>query len=346
MTSISTYALTAAPRLAVQQAQASLTQMQIELTSGSLADVGLGLGGTTTRYLSLNQQNDSLQAFTKSNGTVATQLSATTTGLDAIRTAASSFLTSLTSAASTGSLSGTLTATASSNLGALTATLNTTVAGQAVFGGINSGVAPMTTYAAGSAAKTAVDAAFSSAFGTTQDSSSASAISGSQMSSFLAGSFAGLFGASSYKADWSSASDTNTTAQISPGETVSTSVTANDASFRQLAQAYTMVQEFGGSNFSSAAGQAVIAAATQLVSSAVTGITSLEAGVGQSQNDVSDANTRMASQMTYLSTESIGLVAVDPSKLSTQISSIETQIQASYEITSQLQQLSLVNFLK
>ena len=346
MTPISSAALAGAPRLILQQAQAALNQAQLELTNGGrVADIGLSLGGTTSRYLSLDQQNNALQAFTSSNATVSTQLAAATSGLDAIRTAASSFLSSLTTAASAGSVSGALTASASSNLAALTATLNTTVAGQAIFGGINSGTPPLTTYGTGSAAKSAVDAAFASAFGTTQQSTSAASITGAQMSGFLSGSFATLFSGANYAGTWSSASDTNTSAAIAPNQSVTTSVSANDAAIRQLTQAYTMVQEFGGSNFSSGAGQAVVAAATQLVTSAVAGITSLEAGIGQSQAEVSDANTRMASQMTYLSTESGDLVSVDPAALSTKISGIETQIQASYEITAQLQKLSLTTYL-
>jgi flagellar hook-associated protein 3 FlgL len=54
----------------------------------------------------------------------------------------------------------------------------------------------------------------------------------------------------------------------------------------------------------------------------------------------------MSSQIDYLSTQSSDMIAVDPSVLSTQISGLQTQIQASYEITSELQQLSLVNYLK
>lgn len=61
---------------------------------------------------------------------------------------------------------------------------------------------------------------------------------------------------------------------------------------------------------------------------------------------MSDANDRMTTQIGYLSTQSSDLVGVDPSALATRISGLQTQIQASYEITSQLQQLSLVNYLK
>ena len=54
----------------------------------------------------------------------------------------------------------------------------------------------------------------------------------------------------------------------------------------------------------------------------------------------------MATQINFLSSQASALVAVDPSMLATQISELQTQIQASYEITSQLQQLSLVSYLK
>ncbi len=147
-------------------------------------------------------------------------------------------------------------------------------------------------------------------------------------------------------ASWSSASDTLPTAQISTTETVATSVSANNEAFRQLAQAYTMVQNFTGSGFSSDVNQSVIATATSLVTSAIAGLTSAQAGIGLSQTAVSNANDRMSAQIDYLSTQSTNMVSVDPSLLSTQISGLQTQIQASYEITSQLQQLSLVNYLK
>ena len=341
MTSISSYALSSAPRLTVNQAQAALSKAQVELSSGKLADIGLGLGSSTGTYVSLGAQASRLQSIIGSNSTTSATLAAATTGLDALRTTATAFLSSLTEAASSGNTSGTLATTASTNLDALTSTLNTTVGGSAVFGGINSGSAPMTAYTAGSKAQTAVSDSYTSTFGT-QD---ASTITGTQMQSYLAGSFAGLFTPSNYEGTWSSASDTVATAKISTTETVNTSVSANADPFRQLAQAYTMMKEYGGSNLGTDAGQAVIAAATKLVTAAVSGLTTAEAGIGASQTAVSDADDRMTTQMNYLSTQSGDLVDVDASTLSTQISGLQTQIQASYEITSELQQLSLVNYL-
>ncbi len=346
MTTISNAALVAAPRQFTAQAQAALARAQTELSSGRLADIGLGLGGTTGRYVSLAAQGSRLQAIKDSNATAATKLAATTTALDSLRATATSFMASLTEAATSGSVPGTLLAAAGADLDNLTATLNTSVAGDSIFAGIDSAVAPLTTYAAGSASKAAVDASFASAFGTTQDSPSASSIDGTAMKGYLDGGFADLFSASGYAATWSSASDQVTTAQISSTETVDTSVSANAAPFRQLAQAYAMVKEFGGANFGSAAGQAVIASATALVTRAIAGLTGAEALVGQSQAAVSDADDRLSGQIDYLTSQSEALVGVDPSELSIRISSLKTQIQASYQITSDLQQLSLVNYLR
>ncbi len=346
MTSISSYALTTAPRLAVAQAQAALSTAQVELSSGKLADIGLGLGSATGGYISLNTQQSRLQAITDSNNTTSTTLTTANSTLDALRTTATSFLASLTQSSGAGAVAGTLVTTAGANLNALTASLNTTVDGNSIFGGINSGVAPMTTYA-GSTAETQVNQSFTTAFsGTTQSSASASTISGAAMQTYLDGAFANLFSSTNYQGTWSAASSTVQTAQISTTETVPTSVSANSDAFRQLAQAYTMVKEFGGANFNSDAGQAVVASASKLVTSAIAGLTSAQAGIGLSQTAVSNANDRMSSQIDYLMTQSTNMVSVDPSLLSTKISGLQTQIQASYEITSQLQQLSLVNYLK
>lgn len=346
--SISTPALIAAPRLSVTQAQTALSKAQIELSSGKLADIGLGLGDETGQYVSYNAQQSRLEALTQGNVTTATRLSTTTTSLDALRTTANTFMSALTEATTSGSIPDSLVISSGNNLDALVATLNTSVGNQYIFGGINSYQQPVANYAASpaSTSKQAVDDAFSAAFGTSQTSADAGSISGADMTTFLDGSFSSLFDASSFSSTWSSASDTVVSSRISTTQTVDSSVSANNEPFRQLAQAYTMVKEFGTSNFNSAAGQAVLASATQLVSNAVSGLTNLESGVGVSQAAVSDANDTMATQISFLSTQANALVAVDPSTLSTQISGLQTQIQASYEITSQLQQLSLVSYLK
>ena len=82
-----------------------------------------------------------------------------------------------------------------SALQSLIASTNATSGDQYVFGGINSAVAPMADYYStpASAAKTAVDQAFQTAFGILPSDPAAANISASAMQSFLSGPFAALF---------------------------------------------------------------------------------------------------------------------------------------------------------
>ncbi len=139
-------------------------------------------------------------------------------------------------------------------LQSLIATANTTSSGQYVFGGVNSSVAPMADYFSStpSAAKTAIDTAFQTAFGCLPTDAAASTITASQMQGFLSGAFADQFSGSNWSSNWSSASSTNVSSQIAPGETIDASTNANQPGFQQLAEGYAMLSEFGGSQLSSA----------------------------------------------------------------------------------------------
>ena len=329
------------------QAQSDLAKTQKELSSGTMADVGLGLGSTSGQLVSLSQQQTRLQAVLDGNTNASTRLSSTASALTGLQTAAASFLSSLTTATSAGGSGAGLQSTAKGSLATLISTLNTTVAGQAIFGGINTGGSPMAAYASSpaSASKTAVDTAFSATFGTSQTSPAAASIDGTAMQSFLDGPFASLFTGAAYAATWSSASDETISSQISGNETAQTSVSANNAAFQKLAQAYTMVSEFAGQNLGADATKAVIASAARIVSSAIGDLTNTQAGVGIAQSSISAANDGMSAQITLLAQQGSALNAVDPYALATRVSTLQTQIEASYEITAKLQSMSLVNYL-
>lgn len=347
MVYVASSSITAVSRQTIQQVQSALSDVQTEVASGVYADVGLTLGSRSGELVALQNQQASLTNYQTNNSFAATRLSTAVTALDSIRDAASSFLSALTTASSSAGVTTSLQTSAANALTGLTSALNTSISGQYIFAGINTGVQPVTTYAQSppTANKTAVDTAFSGAFGFSQTSASASSISGTAMQSFLDGSFADMFSAAGFGTDWSSASDQTITSEISPNQSISTSVSANAEPFRQLAQAYAMVTEFSGSNFSSDASQAVVSTALGLVSSAIAGLTTTEAGVGAAQNAITDANTALSAQSDVIKTETDGLVGVDQEELSTRLASLQTQLNASYSVTAQLQKLSLVNYL-
>ena len=134
---------------------------------------------------------------------------------------------------------------ASANLQSLIATLNVTMDGQYLFGGINTGTAPMQDYAPGSPSKMAVDAAFLATFGFAQNSPTASSITAAAMQTFLDTTLAAQFANPAWGTNWSTATDQVMRSRISTTQTIDTSVSANEPAFRKLAMAYTMLSDLG-----------------------------------------------------------------------------------------------------
>ena len=235
------------------------------------------------RPVSMKNQIDALDSYTTTNGLASTRLDTTATALTSMDSLAQTISASLVSASSTGGSTTALQATGSSGLQALLSDLNTSVGDQYVFGGNNTGTTPATDYSSTSTAKTAVDASFSQTFGFSQTSDSASTISGSAMTSYLNGSFADQFSDSNWSANWSQASSTTISSKIAPSQTATTSVSANETAFRQIAEAYTMLSEFTGSNMSDDAKAAVVTKATTLMNTGLAALNQVQTGVGITQ---------------------------------------------------------------
>jgi flagellar hook-associated protein 3 FlgL len=333
--------------LPVQQAEAALVTAMTEESTGQYADLGLQLGDQSGYELSLREQVQELQRFAAGNSLVSTNLSTAQNALSAMSSSAQSTLSDLIAWTPGANSGATLQTMGQSALQGLIASANATSGDQYVFGGINSSVAPTANYYSTppSAAKSAVDAAFQTAFGCLPTDPAAASITSAQMQAFLSGPFAALFSGTNWTSDWSSASSVNTTAEIAPGQTVTTSTNANGPAFQDLAQAYTMLAEFGGSQLSSSAQGAVVSAATSLITQGQAALTDTQAALGAAQSAVTDANSSMSSQLTLLQQQVNGLDDVDQGVTAAKISSLTPQIQMAYELTARLQQLNLAQYL-
>jgi flagellar hook-associated protein 3 FlgL len=331
----------------VMQAQSQLTSAMTEESTGQYADLGLQLGDQSGYELSLKEQVGQLQTLTTGNSVVSTSLSTAQSALSGISSSAQTTLDDLATWTPSDDSSDSLQNIGQTALQSLIASTNTTSGDQYVFGGINSSVAPMADYYSTptSAAKTAIDQAFQTEFGVSPTDPAAADISASAMQSFLSGPFAALFEGASWTTDWSSASSTNTSAEIAPGQTVISSTNANQPGFQQLAQAYAMLSEFGGSELSSSAQQAVATAASSLVSEGIDSITNAQAELGSTQSAVTNANSSMSSQLTILQDQIGNLDDVNANTTAAQINSLTNQIQMAYELTSRLQELNLAQYL-
>jgi flagellar hook-associated protein 3 FlgL len=333
--------------LPIMQAQSSLATATTEESTGQYADLGLQLGEQSGYELSLKEEVGQLQTLTSNNSIISTSLSTAQSALSAISSSAQTTLNDLTTWTPSANSGASLQNMGQSALQSLIASANATSGDQYVFGGINSAVAPMADYYSTptSAAKTAIDQAFETVFGILPTDPAAANISASAMQSFLSGPFAALFQGASWSVDWSSASSSNTSAEIAPGQTVTTSTNANQPGFQELAQAYAMLSEFGGSALSSAAQQAVATAASSLVSQGVDSIVNIQAELGSTQSAVANANSSMSSQLTILQQQVGNLDDVNANTTAAQINSLTNQIQMAYELTSRLQELNLAQYL-
>lgn len=345
--SISTQYLWSSMQLSVTQLQSELATAQSESTTGQYADLGLQLGAQSGEEISLQNENGILQTLTNSNALVTARMSTTTSALDSLRTDAQNALNSLTEWTQGTDAGLTLQTLGANGLQSLVSTTNTSIDGQFVFGGINSGVAPMTDYFdPPAAAQTAVQSAFASYLSGLTPPATAQTVTAAQMQTFLTSpAYTSQFQGAAWSSNWSSASSTNISSNISPTETIDTSTNANQPGFQQLAQAYTMLNEFTGTSLSSSAMQSVVNQASSLISQALGSLTATETALGSAQQRVTEASDNMSAQMTILQTQINNLDNVNAYQTASQVNSLTTQIQTAYSLTAQLQKLSLVNYL-
>ena len=344
---ISTNYLSSSLQLSILKMQSAMTTAQTESTTGQYADLGLQLGAQSGQEISLQNENGLLQTYTSTNSMVATSLSTTQSALTTLQTDAQNALNALTEWTPQTYSGTSLQDTGASNMKSLVALSNSAVNGQYVFGGINSAVPPMTDYfAAPATAQTAIQGAFSTYLAGLSPPATAQTVTAAQMQTFLgSAAFTGLFTGAGWAANFSSASSTNVTADISPSESAQTTTNINQTGFQNLAEAYAMMNEFTGTGLNENAMQSVVTTASSLVSGAIESLTTTQATLGATQKRVTDANTDMAAQMNILQTQISNLDSVNAYQTATRVNALSTQIQTAYSLTAALQKLHLVNYL-
>lgn len=343
---ISTDAIYSPTRNAVLRIQGDLARAQQEVSTGKHADTGIALGSGVAGLGKLLQKQAWQEALTSSNSLAATRLDMSQAALSGSVSTAQGLLSQIL-AAKGGIASMTAITTAATNaLNAFTSQSNTEIGGVHVFGGDNSARVPLANYSSpGSAASAATASAFSSAFGMTQSSPGVSTITPAQMQAFLDGPFAAEFSAANWKANWSFASSNNPQMKISDHEMVEAGANANEKPFRDLAQAYVMISDLGGDQLDPNTRQVIFEKAGSLVSSAISGMATIQARLGNSQSRIRSANDSLSAEGTIIANRIAKIQQVDPYEASTAVNTLVTQLQASYAVTARLQQMSLMNYL-
>jgi flagellar hook-associated protein 3 FlgL len=345
-TYVSTFGLSNATRRSVLEMQAELVKRQQEMTTGRVADPAVSLGARTGEAVSLRREHASLETLIRSNAIAASRLDATQGMLTSLGGDVSDFLGTLIQAKQNRAASSGLAARAEEGLRSLVAQLNTTHDGEHIFAGINSAVTPIEGYFdAGSTARQAVEDAFTTRFGFPPSDPAMAGVSADDLRDFLDTGFAGLFDAAAWGSTWSAASDDVATTRISSGGTAATGISANSPAIRKLAMAYTMVTELGGAALSDDAYGVLVDKAAAILSDGMAGVTAMQASLGATQQQISDASERMSLQTDVIARHINALESVDPYEAATRVTTLLTQIETSYAMTARIQQLSLLNYL-
>lgn len=344
-TFVSTLSLLNSPRTNAAKLQTDLARANTEITTGRHADVGLQLGQRVSQSITLRQEHAELTALSDANALTSIRLSVTKSSLDNVRKMADAFLNTVLSVPSSPTGPSIIKETAQANLKSLVAEMNQVANGQYIFAGTDTKQKPIAEYTATSAAKAVIDAEFASFFGFSQSSPSVQGITAAQMSTFLDSAFTPLFDETNWSTNWSSAQSQNIESRISPVERIETSTNANEAAFRKLAMAYTMASELAIADLPQTSRQVVIDKLVGTVGSVSTEIVQIQANLGTAEKRIADANERMSLQQAYLNEGVSNLEGVDPAEAKTRVDSLTTQIQMSYSLTSQLRQLSLLNYI-
>ncbi len=225
--------------------------------------------------------------------------------------------------------------------------MNTQINGAYLFAGINADVKPIADYdqTPPAASQQAVADAFVAAFGFPQSDPQVANISASDMQTFLDTSFADCSRTPAWKSTWSSASDQNVRSRISTSELIEPRPTPTTMPSASSSAPTRMVADLGTANLNQGAYQKVIDKATTLTAEAIQGLTTMQANLGDAQQRVTDANSRMSIQTDIITTHIGALEGVDPYEASTRLSALMTQIETAYSMTARIQKLTLLNYL-
>lgn len=307
----------------LQNNQTQLNTLSEELSSGQAQQTLAGYGAQGQQVLDLNNSIGAANAYVGSTTTVSTYLNGYNDALTNLVNDAnqlSGTLSNLSSTTSGSSSLATLTALVNGLNVDVSATLNTQVGNRYIFSGTRYGTPPVLDI--GSLAPLAAPAPFA-------------AVASPLLPAYDTDAAAHPAGEPSAWAQ--------PTVTIAPDESISYGITSNDPAIQQLVFA---LQNASAATTATGATQSqYVSLAQSAVEQALSGLQTLQARNGANITQVSSAQTAQQQSVTTLTNILDGITGVDTTQLSAQIASLQTQMEASYKVTSSLLNLSLANVL-
>ena len=315
------------------------------MVTGRHADSGLSLGSRTASLATLTNDIANLDRLYDTNNRIMTRMSMVQSGMDQLNTLAQDIVSSIGVTLGDDSQRMAVKSATESAILEFTSVLNRQADGVYLFGGDNAQTKPIADYA-GSPLQASFDTAFQTYFGFTKDSPATASITEAQVNDFIATVAEPLLTGAGWTANVSSASDNVQNARIEDGITIGVSVSANEEAFQQIAISAIIASEFYQTE---AGGDALFAAgkyAVETASTAISGLTKIQGQLGLIQERVSRINDGLNVQKNLFETFVVELDGVDAYDAAIEVNTLITQIEVSYAVTSRIQNLSLMQYLR
>ncbi len=355
VTRVSTMQMNQFNRLNVSLLTQELQVAGQEVATGRKADVYADLGARATSSLKLRTREAETQSYLTSNGVLEHKLDAMLVSIDAVRTQAQSVLdVALANAAAPSSGAEVLQMQATAAIESIMAALNTSYQGDHFFAGTQSENPPLTRWG-----ETNPDTGLSPSdvmgdivTGPPSDLAAAQGMIASITDVFdsantdPARNYEGTFFSGTPLLDGTGQASTRVTSHISPGQAHPTGVQANDTPFREILKGLAMLATTDVSDIADTeAYQAWMEEASASLSKGLSGALDVSAAVGFSQQVVETASDRLT-DVSMVQQRLIGEYEnVDPYEAVTRMNNLETQLQASYEVSARLMRLSFMNHM-
>ena len=349
---ISSLTLSNFSRSTIQRVQTQLADAQKELNTGRHADVGMTLGYVTGSAVTYHTQESSLQSMLDTNKLTSNRFNLMSNALTAMRNGQDDYSKALMNGTATGTGVSALQTSATQGLQQILGAINTADGRAYVFSGTHSDTQPVKSDTTAMTAFNAdVKAKFLSALGI----GDVSQATGDQVKAYF--SDAGYVlppatTARSFKQDFdaswqtiATAADGVSTVNISKSETIETSISANQAAFKNSVAAYAMVSALGVDQMGESARKELTLAAQSKLKAGQDGIVKIQADLGVRQNRVSAANDMLTKQKDLVADAYGRLENVDSTEASLLVNQLMTQLNVSFAVTGKLQNLSLLNYL-
>ena len=135
-------------------------------------------------------------------------------------------------------------------------------------------------------------------------------------------------------------------AQVDTNLNVQYGVTAANPAFEQAIRALNFIANSGSFNQGNPTDVANVNQAEQLLTTATSGINQLNAQIGMQQSELNNSLQAHQQSLSLAKSSISNIENVDPATAITQLDTLQTQMEASYQTVNILQNLTLANYLK